>query len=659
MPKLKTKKESDVVKSEEEKKEQSEGERQSLNEDQEKRLDAGILKASKAKEQRDKRREELDNMTYEEDYYTNKQAANSYLRPKMNDDEVRIVTGTTEKRIEVLSNEVLSINLQPEVIAYSGQDAEIKNLGRDMMDVVNRTGDMENEEDFWQDYLRELLTQRIAYYEDVVEIITIGKQKFTRIRKKLINGLRIYMGDMNIPARNFQTDQPYIVKYSRMGFDQASSIYKDINPEVWKFVKPGAFTGNLEVSPFYYRMNDLDKDEVEILEIFDPLNNEYEIIINSVLLFDEPKELPYNVLPNRRYNISAVIIKSTDTDLCLGKPPVSSAKTLQALDDEIIRNLVRKFRQALEPPIGVKKKSGLIYSKDIWEAGSVTQGVSSDDFDILNPENKGVTNSEFAMAEFINKKTEEFIGAGILQSGIQGQGEQTATEVSLLQRNAMKNLGHIVAAFMRAKRDAPYLRIYNILENFDKPVARLFNSATQQVENVYQRFTIDNATLPSGKRGKKIVQFMDRDLTEEEKSQIFAEEQEQEENGKIVRFRAINIKKLASIAVFWHIVVTQQEREGSALSKVLFKDQLAQAVAVSQITGKKINPDKLTEEFEFRWQVKDMFQEQAPQPQQVAEGDDILKEIEGFERTQAGSELTEGVRGSTQKPSINELNRQQ
>jgi len=332
------------------------------------------------------------------------------------------------------------------------------------------------------------------------------------------------------------------------------------------------------------------------------------------------------------------------------------------LNDEIIRNLVKKFRQAIEPPLGVRS-TGNVYSKDIWQSGAVTQGISSEDFSILNPENRGITTSEFQLRESINKETEIFIGSGSLQAGIAETGEQTATEVSTLQRNAIKNLGHIVAAYMRAKRDAPYLRIYNILENFTKPVARMYDPKAEMIQDIFQKFTIPRGSFSDGSKGKKIIQFMDRDITEDEQQNMFDFENREEQLGRPTRIRVINFKSLSDIKVFWHIVVNPQPREGSDLMKVLFKDKITQAAGLAELSqGQKvINFDKAVEDFEETWSARDFFQKQtAPdQAQANPEQEELSDSIANAERSLTGSQVTEGTRAPVQRPSLNELNRQQ
>ena len=647
-----------------------------LNEEQHTRHTLFIQMCKDAKEQRDQNYDFFDGMTYEEDYYANQKAANAYLRPKLNDDEVRVATGATEKKLEVLSNNILSMNIGEEVVAYDDADNELKDLGQDMMDAVKRTCDMEKDEDFWQSWLRELLTQRLVCFEEIDEyqiynnrrkialspegydkkVITVNKERVHhKPRKRLISGLRIYFGDIFVPARSFQTDQPYICVYAQRSYTATKQIYGKWSR--WKYVQSGK--NQNESSPAYYRMEDVSENNVEEIRIIDPVNGEYYVILNGVPMLEESTPLWYEVLPDRRYTFDIKTIKEVDSEFIYGKPPVASAKMFQALTEEGIRNMIIKWRQSFAPALGVSSDNAHLISKDIFQAGAVTQGLTPDDVFLINPENKGVTQSEFNMYELINQETEKFLGAGgDLASGIAPTGEQTAEEIQTLQANAVKNLGHIVAAYMRVRRDAPYLRIYNILENFVKPVRKYVNPISDVISDVYEKFTVNNATFSDGKRGKKIVQFTDRNMTPLEKDAIFGFELQEEKAGRPVRFRAINIKALAKINVFWHVVVNQQRREGSALDRIMFQDQLNQAKALSEITGRPISDAKPIEEFAQRWQAPGWFKEAtAQQPGQAPEGaEDLAKKIgETEKRTLAGSQATEGPRGAAQRPSLTQL----
>ncbi len=62
------------------------------------------------RDQRNEPRREFDDMDFQQDYAFNQLAAHSYLRKKMNDDDVRVNSGTAEKKIELVLNELLAMN---------------------------------------------------------------------------------------------------------------------------------------------------------------------------------------------------------------------------------------------------------------------------------------------------------------------------------------------------------------------------------------------------------------------------------------------------------------------------------------------------------------------------------------------------------------------
>jgi len=555
-----------------------------------------------------------------------------------------------------LINELVSMNLQPEAEVYDNYDNEIKHLGKDMMDIVKKTNHMENDDDFWIDFLKELLSQRAVFVQETDVIKKYFSCNYHRAEKRLLSGLRVFLGDINLPARRFQ-EQPYICLYTRRSYAEAKTVYGEMDR--WKYVKPGNFQGSKD-NPFGYRVSALNEDEVEEIHVIDPIANEYDIIINGIPMMEEPAEIPWKIMPGRAYNISMIVIKPLDTDFAYGKQPVASAKFLQGFKDESIRLLIRKFRQAVEPPLGIKK--GKIQSKDIWSPGAITQGIGKNDFEILT-NHTGVTQSEYNMLDLIEKKTEEFIGAGSLQQGISQSGEQTATEIQQLQMNSIKNLGLLVSAFMRAKRDCTYLRIYNLLENFLNPVKREYNQMSGQLEDIYEKFTINDVMFENGVKGKKVVQFVNKPLTTEEKENIYSYEQREEELGRPIRIRAVNTKILKSIPMFWHVTVNSTPRDGSQLAKVLFKDKLEQGLAIEQASQgqKKVNWEKASDDFENTWGTRDFFQKAPPQnfaqpnPEMAGEADKLMKGVESLKDGSMNQQMTEGLNRSNQKPSLNRM----
>ena len=599
----------------------------------------------KAKQQRQQKYKAFDDLDYETDYYLNEEAANSYLRKKLNDDEVRINTGTTEKKVEAVHNELVSLNLQPEVRAFDLTDLEVKSLGQDITDLVLRTNEIEKDDDTYSEALFEFLTQRALFLEEVYSERAVldkrdGKRSIfvkQQCEKRVLCGLQVFLGDITIPAKDFDR-QPYIFTYDRVPYEEAAVRYSRLKN--WNFVKPGMPTQTDQ--DFGYRLGVLETNEVEILIYQSYPDDEYQVILNGVPMYEVGEKLPWE---HEGYNVKMFVLKPLGRKFAYGRSLVSSAKTLQALDNETIRNMVRKFRQAIEPPIGVVP--GKVYSKDIWMAGSVTQGVGKGDFERLI-DHKGVTESEFRMLALIEEKVEEFVGVSKQFQGLDTPGDKTATEAVEQLKRALKMLGLSVAGAIRIKREMTFLRIYNILENYTKPVGKKVNPLTLRVEEVYQNFTRSDAMLSTGKRGRKIIQFTDKDLTRQDQEQLYDLESTMEAQGQPTEIRSINVKSLREIPLSWYVVVNQKQKEGSALDKAMFENQTAQAVQLSQIAGRPLNGDKLIEDFEFLWKTKDLFKAAPPAApmgmEQMAMGGGNMQQ-----------QLTENTRSQVRKPSLNTM----
>ena len=620
-----------------------------MDQNEKKAYDFYISKFRKARQQREKTWEYFDDLTFEQDYYLNKRAANTYLRPKKNDDEVRINTGVTEKRIEGVANELISMNLQPEVRAYDENDQEIEELGDAFSDLVKRTNEIEQDDDKYADAILELLTQRAVFVEEIYLDKEVGrgkdKKQIQRCEKRLLSGLQVYLGNIRLPHYRFK-DQPYIVKYERMSYREAEGLYG--HKANFEYVTAGNYSAYGD--NFSYRMAPLESDEVEILHYMSYPDDEYQVMINGVMIWELAAKLPWRY---EGYNISMTVLKPMAIDFSYGKPLTASAKTLQALDNETLRNLVRKFRQAIEPPMGTK--SSRIFSRDIWNPGSITQGVRKEDISTLI-DHQGVTGSEMGMMNLIEQKTNEFLGTSSIQAAEQRKGGKgQATAIVSAQKEAVKMLGFAVLSVIRLKKNLTFLRIYNILENETQPTGKRKNELTNKIENTYKMFTVHESKLNNGRTGKKVIQFTDQPISDDMTSQIYQAERQSEMKGEDLNIVVINAEQLNDIVKNWFISVKQTDKDSSELAKAMFKDQIGQAQAIAQLTGRQLNPDKLIESFERKWQIKDLFQKQAPQ-QPV--GQPQPGQAPAGKGSEAGSQLSQGIaaaNGAPQHPSINSM----
>jgi len=578
--------------------------------------------------------EQFNDMKYDNDYIANRRAIISYLRRKKNPDDVRVNTGVMEKGIEKIVIELLSFNFTPEVRAFDKGDMEHVELGRDFTDLLFRTNEIERDEDKEIEFIYELIGQRALFFEEIYVDKQMKTGRFKACEKRLIPGLNMYMGDYTLPAYKFD-EQPFIVKTETMDYFVAEQTWG--GNENWQYVEPGMSQNDSNRS-FEYRMGQLNKNEVEVIHYMSFPDNEYQVMINGVLMF-EPGDNP---LPWDwdGYNIKMIVVKPIP-GMCYGKPPISSAKTIQALRDESFVNVINKWRQSIRPPMGVTR--GKIYGRDIWAAGSISQGLDKESFSLLNPGNTGLTNSEVTMLKLLEAETDRFLGQK--EEDALSKQPSTATAEIKEQKEAIKFLGLSVLGVARYKREASFMRIYNVLQNLTKSEGKRVIAG--RVENKFKSFSIDNATLENKEKGKKIVQFLDRELSEDEASEVFQFEEAQKEKGESTRVRVINTKKLREIPLAWYVRVIPKPKESSELDKVLFTEKLNQAVLLQQTTGRPFDANQTVEEWETLWDSKGFFQKQAPGGVQAAPAP--------ITPTQEGSDIAQAAAPTPQKPTVNTL----
>jgi len=614
-----------------------------------------LKRLDKAKENRNKATKYFDGLDYVSDYITNENVKNTYLKPKMNDSEVRVNTGLVEKKIEAILNELLTMNLQPEVRVFDRDDLELEELGQDFTDIITRTNQIEKDDDFWIEATLELLTQRAVFIREkfVTKTLKNKTSKITQAQKELVSGLKVFLGDVSIPAYRFN-EQPYITTVDIISYDRAKTLYGHL-PN-FQYVVPSNTKRNEYLGgALNWRMSELADGEVEVVTYESLPDDEYNVVLNGVMMYEPGTPMPQKYCD--KYSLQMFVLKSMSPDFAYGRPLTASAKSLAALSSETLRLLIRKFQQAIEPPMAVAK--GKVYSRDIWDPGAQTQGLRAKDFEILT-KHDGVTQGEFAMIRLIDEKTEEFIGASNIAQGLQGSREMSATEVLTMQKQFVKQLGLAVYAISRMKRDMSELRIYNILENYTKPTRKKYDPLSQKIQHIYRSFTIDNGMFENGMMGKKIISFTNEDLIPEQQEELYNEEEKMAKRGQPTRYKFINVTKLKEIPQFWYVIIQAQDREGTALDKVLFQDQLNQGAVISKLTGQPMNPDTLTRTFERKWQARNFFQKQAPQiiqdqPENIkSEAEKVMNELQGMGQN-TGMQVAEGLRNSQQRPSVNSM----
>lgn len=628
--------------------------------DDEKSQYARILRRFEyAKEQRNTRSRFFDGMSYVEDHITNENTANTFITPRANDSEVEVNTGTSEKKIDAIKNEMLSVEFKSRASAYDEFDRKLNELGDDISDMAECTYGQERDplrDDTNMEILDQLLTQRGVYIQETLSTRTFrrGQQKITQCQSRVISGLKVFPGSLTLSPFRWNL-QPFIVLYDRFDYETARTLFQHL-PNFKKVVPQGYSSRSEYLGEQYeYRFGTLSDGEVEVITYESLPDDEYQIIINGVPMFPPNYKLPWSY-PG--YDVQFFVNKPMSIDWLYGRPVTAQAKTLQAFSTEYLRLLVRKAQQAVEAPLGVEK-AGKIYTKDMWNPGAITQGLKKDAFHKLI-DHEGVSNADFAMYNLIEQKIEEFIGTPNIAQGLSSSRDISATEVLTISKQFIKSLGTLFFARLRIERTLLEMRTYNILDNYLTPIRKRYNEKTATPFDVYRTFEIDQSQLENNQIGKKTIYMVSDDPSPEDIRKVYEFEKNQEMIGNAVRIHFLNIKKLKQLPKYWKFEAYMQDRDGTTLDKVLYQDQLNQAANIASLemspAGQILNMGIIKENYERKWKARDWFQKRPPgmelmnpqaNPEMAMDMESKLAELEGMKNTGSlGSQTIQGLQGA-------------
>ncbi len=643
-------------------------------------------KIENAKLQRDQKFRVFSGLDFLTDDQANLDSRNSYIRPKKNDDEVRINTGTVEKKMMTVCNEILALNMQSEVQVYDENDKVIRDLGTAFQYVLKRSKQQEADDDLQFQMIWELATRRALMMEEYYEekVVTDKRKKkydlekgevefetkewrICRPRKRIIDPRSVLLGDISISASR-DDDQPFKVLYDRMSWEQARTIFGKFKNFV-TYVRPGptAMDGSWFQGQFDWRLyNNIKSDECEILYYKSFPDDEFQIIINGVPMLPVNCPLDYE---HEGYRLKTFVFRELE-HLAYGQLFTINAKVLAGVHDEMLRLIVRHWRKYIEKTVVHKGKK--VLSRDIFNTGAMISGMNPEDIKILDDKDTGLSASEIEGFNLISQKIEEEIGVGKLMQGMETK-KMTATQTLEQMKQAIKAIGPLVYSWMRVVRVMDELRIFNIIENSTDPLYTEYQDG--EIKKIYRNFTVSDVKLDKNITGSMVVQFTDQDPTPELLQAIRDYEKSQERQGNHIRYMLINVEKLRQWRLHWYLTVSSQERESTALQKITFTDELNQAAIISQMTGRRILGDTVVNTFERLYKTKNFFEKAPDQAALLAQKAQMMKdagmdisgeinnrissispqtsEISTMGQSPMGGEMEAALAAGAKRPSIN------
>jgi len=564
------------------------------------------IRLTRAQEVRDRSWPEFTDKTYLQYYQENEKIANTYLEAKKNPDDVKIASGTIESKLNTLLAHIDNLNLTPEVRAFDKNNVMLRDLGTaftDILDLVAEhdggldTGDSEKR----MNRQKDLLKQGTVFIQDkwcskfkATKTLkkkydgsfnfdawdTAWKPYYTGPDRVLLYGPNVYLGDITVFSMD---EQPYVFTVETMSFDSAKGLYgKFAN---WEFVKPGMppspatlqnnTVGARTIYDGKFRLTTLKDDQVEVIKYQDPTRDEFQIMVNGIMLL--PIGFPLSaVTPGGKINIAKQILYPINPQFAYGKSFVSSGDVyeLSKTLDEMLRLFVLKTRKSVTP--AYINTSGKVISRRVLSPGNISQGIAPGSLQAIGNEGQGVTQGEFSVYQELLNRIEQSTVSPIFQ-GQFGRSNTTATEVLEVQRQARLALGIIISACTLMEVKLGYLRLPLIIANYFEPIDEVMGEEGTMKKSY--RSTTRETQIDGAGSGTRRVIPIDGELPDE-KTVRALEIADEQETGYPSQRIYLSPKQLRKIEVTWRVVVTPKERDSSAYEKLLFREILNDATAL-------------------------------------------------------------------------------
>ena len=307
------------------------------------------------------------------------------------------------------------------------------------------------------------------------------------------------------------------------------------------------------------------------------------------------------VSPRGEYNIAKQANKIINPFFAYGKGFVSygGVKQLSDLLDEMLRLAVLKTRKSFQTPyINISNK---VISSKVLSPGRITMGIPPNALQPVGQEGQGVTQSEFNIINRLSMQIDENTVSKSF-TGQQSRSGTTATEIIEMQKQAKLTLGLIIATTTLLEKKVAYLRLWNILENWFKPIGTKIGVVNQVRQLINQfRITTREANIKGEGLGERSIVPMGKEGMPSPTEVRTLEEVEQKKKGFPVRKIFLNPDGLKDAVKTWYIEINPSQTKSSSFDKLMFREYLNDVASLMQF-GSTPNMDNLEEELARNWE---------------------------------------------------------
>lgn len=574
-------------------------------------------------------------VSYSKAYEYNQKKAMNYAPPKQNSTDKQVSTGMIHEKIVSFAAIFLKYVFKRQVKCYDKKGNLIRGLG-DVYDLgIEFSHKLEDFKKkialiYWEVFTQgncfiledwevknkeipkakkkgtdeEIDRENMDYTYEFLENLKYEEGEKIQERKavsRVLDGRMVIFGN---PEIEDVQEQPAITIEERMPRKEAEQMFGSLKR--WKYVPTQRedITDGLgeKVTLFNHsRLQDPSK-EVIVHRRFKKHENKFNIFVNGVMML--PRETPMTVFyPRGNYPLTNIPAEQlTGSIYCRSIP----AKTKFNADfmDWALKHIAIKFEQGIHPPILAKGKYTL--TRDIFDAGQVTHGVTKDDYEKADPENAGLQNSEFSFMQYLRDiletQTANPTTSGEITSG------STATEISIAEQNQRDKLGYLLDGLMYGFMDM-YMRRAETIEN-KYTLKQDEVDVNGEKRKIYQNFTVNMSGEENKVTFDEAVGKPDFDQ-EQEQEELHRLSQKSKEAGKPTNFYKVNPHELRKGKFIIDIEIRTERVKETQLQMQAMWEEFSNLL---NTFGSQVNVDSLKKEYlEVSGRPSEIFKDQQSQ----------------------------------------------
>lgn len=404
-----------------------------------------------------------------------------------------------------------------------------------------------------------------------------------RAVSRIMDGRTIIFGN---PELNDVQDQPRITIEDIISRSDAESFYGSLKRWAGVPTDLTSLTGDMGDKFTLFSNSRLKDANKEVMRhfVFDKENNRYNLFLNGTMMLPGGTAFRY-FYPRNNYPLSLVSAERMIGSIYSRSVPMKTRFNADFIDWALTK-LADKFEQGVDPALLVKGKYTL--TKDLFKGGQRTHGISRGDYEKADPENKGLTNSEFGFVGLLK----EIVESQTLNSTTGGEvSGDTATGINQAQANQIEKLGFLLDGIIGGLMDMAERRAETIEAKYTTQVSQTIIDG--KTIPVYQNFTVSlggtqHSVVFDDEVGKPTFD------QENKRDELFEKAYKERKEGKDTAYHLVNPTLIRKRKFSFDIELVPERRKDTYLQIIELKEE---ADFLLGVWGEQVDKDVLKKEY--------------------------------------------------------------